>query len=136
MNAPIFLNLDLDIESEKNLEPLAVHLDKCASLLHSGEYDGFFRITVESRIGGHSGVGAEECTEELLNTIESLPGHLHALFSGSRVRTFDYGFESGSGSKPCIAELPASQLARISKLGIGIRVTIYQDHEEAGKIDA
>jgi hypothetical protein len=136
MNAPIFLNLDLDLESEKNLESLAVHLDKCASLLHSGQYEGLFRITVESTIGGHSGVSAEECTEELLNTIESLPEHLHALFSGSRVRIFDYGFESGAGSEPCIAELPATQLARMSKLGLGIRVTIYQNHEESSKADA
>ncbi len=136
MNAPIFLNLDLDIESDKNLEPLAAHLDKCASLLHSGENEGLFCLTAEPTIGGHLGVSVEACTEELLNTIESLPGHLHALFSSSRVRTFDYGFESGSGSKPCIAELPSSQLARISKLGISIRVTIYQNHEEAGKIDA
>jgi hypothetical protein len=136
MNVPIFLNLDLDLVSEKNLEPLAVHLDTHASLLHSGEYEGLFRLTAEPAIGGHPGVSAEACTEELLNTIESLPEHLHALFNGSSVRIFDYGFESGSGSKPCIAELPASQLTRMSKLGIGIRVTIYQNHEETGKIDA
>ncbi len=136
MSSPTFLNLDLELKSEEDLEPLAAHLDKYASLLYMGEREGLFLLIAEPASGGLPGVSAEACTEEMLNTIESLPEHLLALFRGSRQRLFDYGFESGSGSKPCLAELPAAQLERMSRLGLGLRVTVYQQPEEPRGVDA
>jgi hypothetical protein len=120
-----FLNLDLELRSKSDLAPLASHLDRCASLLHSGHFEGEFMVTAEPFVGGHANQSPQSCTEEFLNTLDSLPRNLHFLFEGCHQRQFDYGFDGGFEARPCTFDLPASQLSRMSQLGIDLRVTVY-----------
>ena len=90
----------------------------------------------EPQSAGIRELAPKHAPEELLNTFESLPEYLRAWFRGPCVRIFNYAFENVSGSKSCVAELPAIQLERIWKPGLSLMVTIYQNHEQPGKVDA
>lgn len=131
MESATFLNLDLELRSKQDLAPLAAYLNKHACLLHSGEFNGTYQLTAEPNVGGHSSGSAQPCTEEFLTTIASLSSDLRALFDGSHLRVFDYGFDGGLEAPPCTVDLPAAQLARMAELGIGIRVTVYPYREES-----
>ena len=125
MEVASFLNLDLDLRSKTDLAPLAKHLDRFASLLHSGNHSGEFRITAESLIGGHPSIDPAACTRELLETLTALPVALRTLFDSCHLRIFDYGFDGGLEASPYSVDLPASQLLQMAQMGIDLRVTVY-----------
>lgn len=109
-------------------------------VLYCGESNGEFQLTVEPLIGGHSEIGAEACTEELLNTLEAIPESMAKLLQRCHQRLFDYGFDGGFDAKPCSVDIPREQLSRAMRLGIGMRVTVYPYRSDSrikkGEVDA
>ena len=128
-----FLNLDLELRCREDLAPLASYLEERAMVLYSGESEGEFRLTVEPLIGGHSNIGPDLCTSEMLATLATLPEHLLGLFRACHLRVFDYGFDGGIDEKPCSVDLSASQLAEVVRAGIGIRITVYPYRTSEGE---
>jgi len=128
-----FLNLDLELRCREDLTPLASYLENRTMVLYSGESGGEFRLTVEPLIGGHSNIGPDLCTGEMLATLATLPEHLLRLFQACHVRMFDYGFDGGIDEKPCSVDLPASQLAEVVRAGIAIRITVYPYRTSEGE---
>ncbi len=128
-----FLNLDLELRCREDLAPLASYLEERAMVLYSGESGGEFRLTVEPLIGGHSNIGLDRCTGEMLATLATLPEHLLRLFQACHLRVFDYGFDGGVDEKPCFVDLSATQLAEVVRAGIGIRITVYPYRTSEGE---
>ena len=129
-----FLNLDLELRCREDLAPLASYLEERAMVLYSGESGGEFRLTVEPMIGGHSNVGADLCTGEMLATLATLPGYLLSLFQACHLRVFDYGFDGGVDETPYSVDLSASHLVEIARTGIGIRITVYPYRTSEGEV--
>jgi len=128
-----FLNLDLELRCLEDLAPLASYLEQRAMVLYSGESGGEFRLTVEPLMGGHSNIGPDLCTGEMLTTLATLPEHLLRLFQACHLRVFDYGFDGGIDDKPCSVDLSASQLAEVVRIGIAIRITVYPYRTSKGQ---
>ena len=120
-----FLNLDLDLESNEDLTPLANYFSEKAEVLYNGKGGGGYKLTAEPRIGGHPGSSPELCTQEMLATLGELSRDLLLLFRACRSRIFDYGFNGGLAAPPLSIVLPSAQLARIAQLEIDLRVTVY-----------
>jgi len=129
MTAPEYINLDLDIESADDLAPLAMFLDKNACLLSHENIDGIDYITVEASLG-NEGITPNISVRKMLDLIESLPEELYKLFSNSKSRIFDFGFEGGYETEPLRSDLSADLLQLSSKHNISFRFTIYSYREE------
>lgn len=125
-----FVNLDLEIQSEESLNPLAEYLSDCAFVLYNGETDEGYELTVEPILDGKLSEDPGSCTDEFLRLLDSLPDQLVALFRRCRSRIFDYGFDGGLEAAPLAASLAAEQLSRIAAWGIDLRVTVYPYREE------
>ena len=65
------------------------------------------------------------CTEHFLNLIENLSPGDDALWHSCTSRIFDYGFDGGPEDNPIHIEINAAHLARMAKLGIDFRITVY-----------
>jgi hypothetical protein len=134
-----FLNLDLELRSAEDLAPLASYFEQHAIVLYSGKTDRGFQLTVEPLIGGHTNIGPDACTEELLSTISDLPEQLAILFHTCHTRVFDFGFDSSVEWEPRSVDLTSAQLADVARAGISIRITVYPyraDSDEQGQRDA
>ena len=125
-----FLNLDLELRSREDLTPLATYFENRALVLFNGFSNDIFQLTVEPLIGGLN-ESPQACTEELLQTISKLPVAHMKLFRDCDTRMFDYGFERCTQAPPVVADILATQLSKMSLLGIDLRVTIYPQHADS-----
>jgi hypothetical protein len=126
------LNLDLELKASASLSRLAKHLERSSFVLYCGAFKGSYRLCVEPMIGGCLSRSPRACTAHFLEILETLPGDLAVLFKRCSSRVFDYGFEGGLESKPLSVHISASQLARIARLGVKLRITVYPHRGGAG----
>jgi hypothetical protein len=123
--AASFLNLDLELNATASLSRLAKHLKQSSFVLYNGPAKGMYRLCAEPVIGGKLSNSPRACTAHFLDVLESLPIDLAAAFKRCKSRVFDYGFDGGLESKPLSVNISASQLARLARLGVQVRITVY-----------
>lgn len=123
--AASFINLDLELESDEDLAPLAAHFGNKVFVLHCEEDAGRFRLALEAVIRGALSEDAAACTEHFLTLLDALPPPLQALWQRCDRRVFDYGFEGGTDGPPCLALLGSDQLRRIAGFAADLRITVY-----------
>jgi hypothetical protein len=123
--AASFLNLDLELNAAASLSRLAKHLESSSYVLYNGVVKGSYRLCAEPAIDGNLSKSLRACTSHFLDVLETLPNDLAAIFKRCKSRVFDYGFDGGLESKPLSVNISASQLARIVRLGVQVRITVY-----------
>jgi hypothetical protein len=126
-----FLNLDLEIDAPTDLAPLAECLKSQVFVLFCGPTDSGFRLALEPLTRGRLNSDPVACTEQLLGILENLPPDLAQAWHSHTSRVFDYGFDGGLASPPIQMSLPFALLARVVKLGLDVRVTVYPFREGA-----
>lgn len=126
-----FLNLDLEIDATTDLAPLAQCLKGQVFVLFCGPTDSGFRLALEPLTKGRLNSDPVTCTEQLLGILENLPPDLARAWHSHTSRVFDYGFDGGLESPPIHMTLPSATLARVVKLGLDVRVTVYPFREGA-----
>jgi hypothetical protein len=130
--AASFLNLDLELNAVASLSGLAKHLERSAYILYNGTFNGSYRLCAEPVISSKLSKSPQSCTAHFLNVLEALPNDLAVSFKRCKSRVFDFGFDGGLEAKPLSVRIPTSQLARIARLGIQVRVTVYPHRLTAG----
>jgi len=120
-----FVNLDLELLSEKEPVQLAAELGRTSFVLFSGPTPDGHLLCVEPVIGGLLSTDIEACTEHFLKLLETLTPEGDAQFRACRSRVFDYGFDGGFESNPIHVDLASGQLARIAALDLNVRITTY-----------
>jgi hypothetical protein len=120
-----FLNLDLELESPTDLAPLTQSLGSKVFVLYCGEVEGGFRLAVEPVIDGALNGDPAACTEHVLRLLEGLSSEQAAIWQACRCRVFDYGFDGGLEANPLHVDIGADHLARMVRLGIAVRITVY-----------
>jgi hypothetical protein len=123
--AASFLNLDLELNAVNDLSRLAKHLGRSAFVLYNGRIKGSYQLCAEPIIRGKLSKSPRACTAHLLEALEGLPKEFAAALKACTSRVFDYGFDGGLESKPLSVNISAAHLARISQLGIQVRITVY-----------
>ena len=126
-----FINLDLDIDAEFDLTPLADFFDKQVFILFNGATDTGFRLALEPIIGGALSSDPLACTNHFLALLTALPAELKALWDASSSRLFDYGFDGGLECPPLRATLPADLLLKIAMLEACVQITVYPHRESS-----
>jgi hypothetical protein len=117
-----FINVDLDIRSSEDLEPLADALKPATRMLQCERLDsGEWILVVELALDPAT---AEVGTADLLDVIAALPDQAQRLWRGARRRSFDIGIEAIDGPT-WKTELTPATLRRIADHDAIVELTIY-----------
>ena len=119
-----FLNVDLDLESKKSLEPLITELGEEVHVVFNGpseDQSHFVALEVYE--------GDDDDPDSIINAfcqlLEKLSPKGKSAWQSCSIRRFDVGFESGVSGYPLCVDLHPETLLRVAKLKASIGVTIY-----------
>ena len=115
-----FLNIDLDIESDIDIEPIVLEWGDRVSMHRYELMDGTYYGSFETPCGGVESIIREYC-----NLVEGLSPDARAIWDAASKRTFDFGYESGTAPNNFHSEISAENMSRLVKIGGNIVITIY-----------
>lgn len=132
-----FIELDLNIESKFNLDPLVQHLKEKFFVLYNDEIgNGNYLASLEIDPAFNLPHSPESYTEFVVECIQSLPISLKSLWENATSRVFDFGFGNGIMPPPYPIEgerainlhksdLSSALLSKIVDINASVRLTIY-----------
>jgi hypothetical protein len=119
-----FLNVDLDLESKKSLEPLLREWgDRVHVVYHGPSEDETHLAALEIYEGDDD--DPDSIVNAFCKLIERLSPPAEAAWKACSTRRFDIGFASGTSGRPLCIDLDAKTLRRVSDLSATLGVTIY-----------
>jgi hypothetical protein len=121
---PLFLNVDLEIESQSKLDLLAAEMGKRVVVLHCGPASKARRylLVLES---SRSYKSPDTTIHALCGVVESLSPEGRRLWTAAR-KQFDVGYELRSSERSSHFTLRPDTLERIASLGACLTVTYYR----------
>ena len=125
-----FLNVDLEIESYQNLQPIVDDFGDNVLILYCGEAHGHYRATFEL---ANRDADADSIISHFCLLIESLGKEAKTLWGKAFIRVFDVGYESGLEPRSYSSEIRAETVERVAAIGASIRVTIYPPCEAGNR---
>jgi hypothetical protein len=130
-----YLNTDLDLVAERDLQPLATALEVLAvSALHvtAGE-DGRWYATFE--INHDLQVHNPESTIiAMLDAVDALNKSDRRLWAACLVREFNVGFDCGDKPWAFNEGMTNATLRRIAKVGASLRITLYPPTKKGRRV--
>lgn len=127
-----FLNADLDIFSDRDLQPLIDEIGERACLLHGGPFTDELPFMARYEIDHDP---ATKSPETLIlafcRLIESLSSTSRALWDSSRQRVIDLGYEVVIARDRTHDRITAETLARMAALHIDLAWSFYPSDEES-----
>ena len=122
-----FLNVDLEIESSENLQPIIDDFGEDVSVLHHDENSkGFDFASFEISLGDRD---ADGIISRFCSIIENLSVESKSVWENCHSKRFDVGFESGDFPRSYQTEIRADTIERVARLGASIVLTIYPQNE-------
>jgi hypothetical protein len=119
-----FLNVDLDLESKKALDPLLSELgDKVHVVYHGPSEEKTHLAALEVYEGDDD--DPDSIINEFCKLLEKLSPRAKAVWENCSMRRFDIGFESGVSGHPLCIDLDPKTLKRVADLTASVGVTIY-----------
>lgn len=117
-----FLNVDLVVESERDLSKLVEALGPSTFLLHHGDGDRCRRASFELDFGpGDAEVGIRA----FLDLLGALPEAAASEFRAARRRTFDVGIQGGEFPRSFDLALSPQTIRGMSEIAARVVVTVY-----------
>ena len=127
-----FVNIDLELKSSDDLQPLVDELDESVFVLYSDKppNSNEYRTSLEvndfdiyqsyddktQNIGGVDAILSAFC-----DLLENLTRQSQSLWQNCKNREFDIGFQSGNTEKSFHTQIRAETLRRISELGASVK---------------
>ena len=120
-----YINTDLDLIADQDLDAVAAFLDKKGWSVHHAERhpDGYWLGVFE--VPGGEEEGPEQAICAMLDVIENLPVELQELWNACSKREFNVGFQAGEEPRAFEQALSGELLKRISTVGASVGITIY-----------
>jgi hypothetical protein len=124
-----FLNVDLDVVSSRDLEPLAQAMGKAVIVLYSGPGKGksHFLVLEDSRWSNTPDAAALA----LCSAVERLSGRSRQLWDGAKRKEFNLGCDLIDGARWMQTGFRWQTLKRIVALGATVAFTCYRGESEA-----
>jgi hypothetical protein len=126
-----FLNVDLDIRSKSDLQPLVDAFGDKIIILYVGRENRHYKARIELNGSHHKREAAkhERVPETIIlgfcKLIRGLPPAARKLWNGARTRDFDVGIESGKLRKYYWFELTPNALQAAVEVNAKISVSVY-----------
>ena len=128
-----FLNVDLEVQSHKDLGPIAADFGEDVLTLYCGDAHTHKLALFETAVS----YGDPDTTiSHFCTMIEGMSADVRSLWTDSFSKVFDIGYESGLSSQKYSSELRPDIVARVAAIGASIRVTIYPPMPEKKDEDA
>jgi len=117
-----YLNVDLEIRSRSDLQPLADAVADRLFVLHIGKVAGSFFLSLEVLcLPG----GPDAAIKQLGRVMSRLPAPARRLWTGARDRVFDIGIEATVGSTTLALALEPETVKLVGRLKARIALTVY-----------
>jgi len=120
MNKTHFLNIDLDIESEKDIAPLVQELSQKLIEMTYHNCEGIYRASFES-----SKSEMEDIIAAYISAIRELTFEAKCLWDGCIKREFNVGFQAENRPRSYEKSISSRSLSEIASVGGQIGITIY-----------
>ena len=123
-----FLNVDLEIESHRNLQPIVDSFGDDAVNLYCGQARGHYLATFET---SNTEADPDSIVSYFCMLVKALDGEAKELWDTAFTKVFDIGYESvlEARSYSYSSEIRAETIERVAALGASLRVTIYPPHQ-------
>ena len=122
MSATHFLNVDLDIYSKRDLQPLVKCFGRKVFALYIGREYGKFCVKLEVAKNVRT---ADAAMRTFCALIESLPKPERALWNAATVRNFSIGIQAGAHPNLCDFTIRPKTVEAVSRVGAQLVLTIY-----------
>ena len=117
-----FLNVDLDVYSKSDLQPLVDGFGKKVIPLYVGRDRGMNSAHLELSIPKPS---ADSAILGLCALVRALPRTERELWNGARKREFSVGVQAGQQPFACDFRIEAQTVKAVAELGAAIVLTVY-----------
>jgi hypothetical protein len=122
MERPVFRNVDLEIESDTNLNTLAAALSKKLVVLYAGPGTKGYLLNLECFRSHRT---PDATIHDLCSVVERLSAEGKRLWAMARRKEFDIGF---NGRTPCARfTLRTDTIGRLADLNATLAVTFYAE---------
>ena len=118
-----YLNTDLVIDSQEDLQALLDELDDKVIILFHGPFSGTHRAVME--LSYDSTAGPEEAVNGFCALIENLSPSAKKVWDTSDKRVMDIGIEAGESPRPFALEMSSSALRRVAALDGSLMISVY-----------
>lgn len=115
-----FANIDLDIESDQDITPLAEFWGDELIVFRLEQDDGIWFGTFET-----SEETAEEIVEKYYRLVSDLTPDLRNIWDKATKKVFDIGFNAGTEPRVFQFLVSHEAISKLSSIGGSIAVTIY-----------
>ena len=122
-----YANVDLVLKASEDLSPLVAAFGDKVMVLNAGRMPANEAILEVHHQGGPEGAINAFC-----DLVESLSSDVRALWTRCNERTFDVGFNAGVEPWPFRSSIGPKTLARASKVGATLTVSIYGYRTKGG----
>ncbi|MGA3372721.1 MAG: hypothetical protein ABSC48_13275 [Terracidiphilus sp.] len=124
-----FLNVDLDVRSKSDLQPLADAMGKKVIVLHVGRFKRTYEAHLELSGSPLPQVRHPKSPEMLIlgfcRLVQELPPGARELWDSAKTRTFDIGIEAPGPSNCYWSAISPKALRAASEINAHIAVTVY-----------
>ena len=118
-----FLNVDLDVYSGCDLQPLVNAFGKKAIALYVGRERG--RYSAHLELAGLRKPSADSTIRAFCTLIRALPKTQRKLWEGAKSREFSVGVEAGQQPFACDFRIEAETVKSVAELDAVIVLTVY-----------
>lgn len=119
-----FLNVDLDVYSRYDLQPLVNRLGKRVIDLYVGRERRGYSAHLELAAGLRK-PSADSTIRAFCTLIRALPKTERELWNGAKSREFSVGVEAGQQPFACDVRIEAQTVKAVAELGAMIVLTVY-----------
>ena len=140
--APKYVNTDLELEADFNLSGFVASIvtQEFYPLSEPKETDGRWYVPLEISPPCDESAGnwcsnhtdPESCIRAMLDLIESFDESKMSIWDSCTRKDFDIGYDGGPDSPYICQELSPETIARIARLGAGLRITVYPANMPVG----
>ncbi len=124
-----FANVDLEIESEENLQSLIDDFGENVDVLyHELLVNGNDFVSLEFHLSAvEAGIygDPDRTVSAFCSLVENLPWESRKIWDKCQEMRFDIGFESGNTEKTFNTKIKAETVKRTAEIGASIVITIY-----------
>lgn len=119
-----FLNVDLEIRSYRDLQPIVKDFGNDVRTLYCGEACGHYLATFEAKDEGAT-ADADSMIAHFCLLVQSLEQDAKELWDSAFTKVFDIGYTSGSEPRSYSSELRSETIEQVASVGAALRITIY-----------
>lgn len=131
-----FINIDLELKSLEDLQPLVDELDESVFVLYSDKAPNLNEYWASIEIKDYDIYqsyddkpqdigGVDVLLSAFCDLLENMSPQSRSLWEKCREREFDVGFGSGNTEKSFHTQIRAETLKRVSELGASVLITVY-----------